>query len=85
VNLAVTEALICLELARSKGRARRDDRRVTERYDLATLTRNTMTMAHSPDTTFVIYPELTPGFAGGLVDNVAGLGIQYWKRPADRG
>jgi hypothetical protein len=28
--------------------------------DLATLTRNTMAMAHSPDTTFVIYPELTP-------------------------
>jgi transposase len=28
--------------------------------DLATVTRNTMAMAHSPDTTFVIYPELTP-------------------------
>jgi transposase len=28
--------------------------------DLATVTRNTMAIAHSPDTTFVIYPELTP-------------------------
>jgi transposase len=28
--------------------------------DLATVTRNTMAMAHSPDTSFVLYPELTP-------------------------
>ena len=28
--------------------------------DLATVTRNTMAMANSPDTAFVIYPELTP-------------------------
>jgi transposase len=28
--------------------------------DLATVTRNTMAMADSPDATFVIYPELTP-------------------------
>jgi transposase len=28
--------------------------------DLATVTRNTMAMAHSPETTFVIYPNFTP-------------------------
>jgi len=28
--------------------------------DLATFTRNTMAMADSPDTTFLLYPELTP-------------------------
>src|SRR6266481_3032107 len=28
--------------------------------DLATVTRNTMAMAHSPDATFVLYPKLTP-------------------------
>jgi hypothetical protein len=28
--------------------------------DLATVTRNTMAMADSPKTTFVLYPELTP-------------------------
>jgi transposase len=28
--------------------------------DLATVTRNTMAMAHSPETTFVLYPKFTP-------------------------
>ena len=28
--------------------------------DLATVTRNTMAMAQSPDATFVLYPKLTP-------------------------
>jgi hypothetical protein len=28
--------------------------------DLATVTQNTMAIAHQPDTTFVIYPQFTP-------------------------
>jgi len=28
--------------------------------DLATVTHNTMAIAHQPDTTFVIYPQFTP-------------------------
>jgi hypothetical protein len=34
--------------------------------DLATVTQNTMAIAHQPDTTFVIYPQFTPTQARAL-------------------